>query len=144
MHGGQRAGAGRKALNIDLGELEKLCGLQCTDEELAAWFGVSARTIERRRKQPAFAEAMERGRAKGRISVRRMLFGQAAKGNAAAAIFLAKNVLGYRDVRSNEHSGPDGGPIPMDDGIDLSQLSREELEQLQTFADKAQGPRGGG
>jgi hypothetical protein len=38
MPGGKRIGAGRKAVKIDLGELEKLCSLQCTDEELAAWF----------------------------------------------------------------------------------------------------------
>jgi hypothetical protein len=30
---------------IDLGELEKLAGVKCTDEEVAAWFGVSTRTI---------------------------------------------------------------------------------------------------
>ena len=35
--------------DIDLNELEKLSQLQCTDEEVAAWFGVSTRTIERRR-----------------------------------------------------------------------------------------------
>ena len=40
---------------IDLNELEKLSGLQCTDEEIAAWFGVSTRTIERRRLEPEFA-----------------------------------------------------------------------------------------
>jgi len=34
---------GRK-VKIDLGELEKLCVLQCTDEEISAWFGVSTRT----------------------------------------------------------------------------------------------------
>ena len=56
---------------IDLAELEKLCGLQCTDEELAAWFNVTTRTIERKRKNAKFAEVMNRGKAKGRISVRR-------------------------------------------------------------------------
>ena len=34
-----------------------------------------------------------------------------AAGNIAAAIFLAKNLLGYHDVVNNEHSGPGGGPI---------------------------------
>jgi hypothetical protein len=68
MHGGQRPGAGRKAVPIELEQLEKLCALQCTDAEIAAWFHVSTRTIENRRKQRQFAEAMERGRAKGRIS----------------------------------------------------------------------------
>ena len=142
MHGGKRSGAGRKAALIDLGELEKLCALHCTDEEVAAWFGVQVRTIERRRKQAAFAAAMERGRAKGRISVRRTLFAQSAQGSAAASIFLAKNLLGYRDVRRNEHSGPEGGPIAVAGGPDLSQLSAEEIEQLLALANKAQSRDG--
>jgi len=99
-----------------LGELGKLCALQCTDEDIAAFFGVKLRTIERRRQKPAFAAAMESGRAKGRLSVRRSLFTQANNGNTAAAIFLAKNLLGYRDVRSNQHSGPDGGLIAIQSG----------------------------
>jgi len=49
---------------IDLGELEKLCMLHCTDQELADWFGVTTRTIERRRREPEFAAVMERGRSK--------------------------------------------------------------------------------
>ena len=143
MHGGKRPGAGRKAAKIDLAELEKLCTLQCTDEEVAAFFGVKIRTIERRRhKEAAVAATMERGRAKGRISVRRSLFAQAAKGETAAAIFLAKNLLGYRDVRRNEHSGPDGGPISVDGGLDFSRLSAEEIEQLSALVDKAQSPNG--
>jgi hypothetical protein len=142
MHGGKRTGAGRKATTIDLTELEKLCGLQCTDEDLAAYFGVTVRTIERRRQKPAFAAAMERGRAKGRLSVRRSLFTQAAGGNIAATIFLAKNLLGYRDVRNNQLSGPDGGPIALQNSLDLTQLSTEEFEQLQTLMDKADRPQG--
>lgn len=137
-HGGKRPGAGRKAATIDLVEMEKLCALQCTDAELAAWFGVSTRTVERRRKQTNFRDTIERGRAKGRISVRRMLFGQAAKGSTAATIFLAKNVLGYRDVQRSEHSGPDGGPIAIQNGIDLTRLSAEEVEQLLVLVDRAQ------
>jgi hypothetical protein len=50
MHGGKRTGAGRRAASIDLTEVEKLGALQCTDEEIAAWFGVTARTLERRKK----------------------------------------------------------------------------------------------
>ena len=143
-HGGKRAGAGRKAVRIDLVELEKLSAMQCTDEEVAAFLGVTVRTIERRRQQqPAFAAAMERGRAKGRISVRRTLHSQAAQGSVAAAIFLAKNLLGYRDVRRNEHSGPDGSPIAIDGGLDLSRLSAEQFEQLAALVDKAQTPHQG-
>jgi hypothetical protein len=103
----------RPKTKIDMAELEKLYGMQCTDEEVAAFFGVSTRTIERRCQTKSFREVKERGRAKGRVSVRRDLFRQAANGNIAAAIFLAKNLLGYRDVMSNEHSGPGGGELQM-------------------------------
>jgi hypothetical protein len=111
MNVGKQSRAGRRARRIDLVELEKVCALQCTDEEIAAFFEVSVRTIERRRKNPAFAEAMERGRAKGRLSLRRSLWAVALKGNPAANIFLSKNLLGYKDYLSNEHSGPEGAPI---------------------------------
>ena len=57
-------------------------------------------------------------------------------------IFLAKNLLGCRDVRNNEHSGPDGGPIPISNGLDLTRLSTEDFEQLQALVDKAERSEG--
>jgi hypothetical protein len=130
----------RPEAKIDLIELEKLCGIQCTDEEVAAFFGVSTRTIERRRKVEKFREVMDNARAKGRVSVRRSLFRMAAKDNVAAAIFLAKNLLGYRDVVNNEHTGLAGGPIQVASKPDLSQLTDEELQQLRAIAEKALPP----
>jgi hypothetical protein len=108
MRGGTRNGAGRKAVHIDLTELEKLCVLHCTEQEIAAWFGVSTRTIEMRRKQPEFAEVMERGKAKGRISVRRAQMKLLETGNATIAVWLGKQLLGQRDVTPVEVSGPNG------------------------------------
>jgi hypothetical protein len=141
--GGRRAGSGRKAVHIDLEQVEKLCALQCTDEELASFFGVNVRTIERRKDQPAFADAIARGKAKGRLSLRRSLWGLAAKGNPAANIFLAKNLLGYKDYFSNEHSGPDGGPIVIAPAPELSALNDEELKQLRALVSKTERPRKG-
>lgn len=131
----------RPEATIDLAELEKLYGMQCTDEEVAAFFGVSKRTIQRRRQTKHFGEAADRAKAKGRVSVRRSLFRLAAAGNVAAAIFLAKNLLGYRDLVSNEHSGPDGSPIQIATNPDLSQLTDEELRQLRAIAEKTQAHR---
>src|SRR5687768_8357987 len=111
MAGGSRERAGRRPVRIDLVELEKLCALQCTDEEIAAWFGVSAKTIAKRRKQPKFAEVMERGRAKGRVSVRRAQMKLLEAGNATMGVWIGKNVLGQRDVITTEHTGMAGGPI---------------------------------
>ena len=133
----------RPKVKIDLAELEKLCAMQCTDEEIAAFFGVSTKTVERRRKVPRFSDVMEQARAKGRVSVRRNLFRLASNGNVAASIFLAKNLLGYRDVVANEVSGPDGRPIPIESRPDLSNLSDEELEQLKNYSEKAQPKRSG-
>lgn len=130
---------GRPKAKIDMVELEKLCGMQCTDEEIAAWFGISTRTIERLRKSAKTHEVMDQARAKGRVSVRRSLFRLAAAGNIAAAIFLAKNVLGYRDVMRNEQTGADGGPIAIESKPDYSRLTDEELEQLDAFLKKAHG-----
>jgi hypothetical protein len=141
MKGGKRPKAGRKPITIDLVELEKLSSVQCTDAELAAILQVSVRTIERRKKDPAFAETIDRGRARGRVSVRRMLFAQGAKGNVAAAIFLAKNLLGYKDYFSSEHSGPDGGPIVIGPAPELGALTDEELKQLSILVSKTEHPR---
>ena len=126
----------RPKTEIDLAELEKLCSLQCTDDEIAAFFGVSKRTIVRRRRGQRFNDVMEQAKAKGRISVRRSLFKLAAAGNVAAAIFLSKNLLGYRDVVNTEHTGLAGGPIQIAARPDLSQLTDEELTQLRSIADK--------
>jgi|SRR5437588_9096602 len=108
MRGGSRSGAGRKPVHIDLVELEKLSLLHCTDEEIASWFGVTTRTIEMRRKQPEFAEVMNRGRAKGRISVRRAQMKLVESGNATMSVWLGKQLLGQRDVTPLEVSGPHG------------------------------------
>lgn len=103
----------RPKLKIDVAELEKLCTMQCTDEEVAAFLGISVKTLERRKHIKTFADTMEKAKSKGRVSVRRMLFSQAAKGNIAATIFLAKNVLGYRDALRNEHSVQEGTELQM-------------------------------
>src|SRR5262249_37031440 len=84
-------------VDINLSDLEKLAQLQCTDEEIAAWFGVSTRTIERRRLEPEFAEVMDRGKAKGRISVRRMQMKMLEEGNATMGVWLGKQILGQSD-----------------------------------------------
>jgi len=130
----------RPRVKIDVAELEKLYGMQCTDEEVAAFVGVSTRTLARRKDVRKFAEVIDRAKARGRVSVRRALFRLAASGNIAAAIFLAKNLLGYKDIVSNEHSGPDGTPIQFANKPDYSQLSNEELEQLRKIATKTRPP----
>ena len=111
MRGGQRPGAGRKPISINPEDLEKLSVLQCTHEELAAFFGCSTRTIEKYAKQPEVAEVIARGKAKGRISVRRAQMKLLEAGNATMGVWLGKQLLGQRDVTPVELSGPNGSEI---------------------------------
>ena len=109
--------------------------MQCTDDEIAGLL----RRQHRGHRAPAQGPTVQRrdgaARAKGRVSVRRNLFRLASTGNVAASIFLAKNLLGCKDVVANEVSGPDGRPIPIESRPDLSNLSDEELKN---FSEKAQ------
>ncbi len=143
MKGGKRIRAGRKPVHIDLEQVEKLAAIQCTEAEIASVIGVSERTIERRKQQPDFAEAMARGKARGRVSLRRSLWALAQKGNPAGNIFLAKNLLGYKDYFTNEHSGPDGGPIVIGPAPELEGLNDDELKQLAILIGKTTVPRKG-
>src|SRR5260370_20929856 len=102
---------GRKPVLIDLGDLEKLCSLNCTIEEIAGWFKVSVRTIEKRRKQPEFAAAMEHGRARGRISLRRAQIKLMEDGNGPMGIWLGKQMLGQRAGAAPAPSLNAGGPL---------------------------------
>jgi hypothetical protein len=111
MQGGRRPGAGRKPLEIDFEQLEKLASLQCTDRELAAFFRCTTRTIEKRRKEPAFKEALERGKAMGQISVRRAQMKLLEGGNATMGIWLGKQLLGQRDVTPVELTGSNGSEL---------------------------------
>jgi hypothetical protein len=128
MSGGFRAGAGRKAAQIDLIELEKLCSMHCSDDEMAAWFGVSVRTIQNRRRQPKFARVMHRGQARGCLNVRRAQLRLLEADNAAMAIWLGKIMLGQRDT--TQITGLNGGPVQTESKPDFSQLSEDELRIL--------------
>ena len=89
----------RPRKEIDQGEFEKLCGLQCTKEEICGWFDITDKTLEawcRREYKQGFSEIFAKKRGIGKISLRRMQWQLAAK-SAPMAIFLGKNFLGQTD-----------------------------------------------
>jgi hypothetical protein len=116
-HGGRRRGAGAKPIDIDLVLLRNLCRIQCTDAEIAAIVHVSERTIKRHKKRKEFRDAMDAGKAEGRVSVRRNLFKLSEQGNVAATIFLSKNLLGYKNAveLKTSDSSKDDAKKAMDD-----------------------------
>jgi hypothetical protein len=100
--GGARPGAGQPKTEFDLEQVEKMAMLQSTEEEIGWNAGVTRQTVARHKNDPAFAEAMERGKAKGRMSIRRMIMISAQQGNIAAQIFLCKTVLNMKETLTIE------------------------------------------
>jgi hypothetical protein len=83
---------------IDIAQFEKLAQIHATIDEAAWYFGVKRLTLIRRMKEPEYRDAWDRGQANGRISLRRLQFQAATKGNTAMLIWLGKQILGQRDV----------------------------------------------
>lgn len=89
----------RPRIEIDKEHFKKLCGLQCTLEEISAWFKCSEDTIERwckRELSMSFADAFKTFSADGKISLRRIQF-RMAETNPSMAIWLGKQYLGQRE-----------------------------------------------
>jgi hypothetical protein len=99
-----RRGPGQPEKPINLAQLTLLCQMQCTDAEIAAFFKVSRKTIERRKQQPDFLEAMEQGKLQGLVSLRQAQFKAALAGNTAMMIWLGKQLLQQRDKPQEEES----------------------------------------
>ena len=116
----------RPKIIIDKSQFEKLCGLQCTEEEIACFFDCSVDTVERwckRTYKKRFAQVYAEKRSLGKISLRRSQF-ELAKKSPAMAIFLGKNYLGQRDSKDLELSGRVETNNPFAD------LTEEELRKI--------------
>lgn len=88
---------GRPPLEIDEEMVEKLASICCTMNEMASILECSVDTLERR-----FADIIEKGRSKGKSSLRRKQYEVAMGGNPTMLIWLGKQQLGQTDKRSVE------------------------------------------
>ena len=103
---------GRPKFSPDLEQVRKLAALQCTDDEIAAFFDVSVRTIERRRKDSdEFNDAVMQGKLLGRVSLRRRQYEAALGGNVAMLIWLGKNILGQAERVDRRVVDRDGNDV---------------------------------
>jgi hypothetical protein len=86
--------AGRPKIEIDYVAVEKLANIQCTQEEIASFLGISSRTLLRDEK---FKELFAKGRENGKMSLRRIQWKHAEK-SVPMAIWLGKQYLGQKDI----------------------------------------------
>lgn len=95
---------GRPRKEIDQKQFEKLCAMQCTQEEICDWFEVQDDTLNswcKRTYKKSFSEVFKQKRSVGKISLRRSGF-QMAQSNPSVHIFYAKNFLGMTDKQEHE------------------------------------------
>lgn len=89
----------RPRKEIDQKQFENLCALQCTHDEICAWFDVTVKTLEswcKRTYGDSFSKVFAQKRGKGKISLRRSQW-QLAEKSASMAIWLGKQYLNQRD-----------------------------------------------
>lgn len=105
----RRAGRPKKEIVLTPEQLiEDMAKIGCTAEEIATVTGIARSTVYER-----FSDALEKGRAAGKESLRRAQFKTAIGGNAVMQIWLGKQYLGQTDK------------LP-----DFSKLTDEELLRL--------------
>src|SRR5688500_9760964 len=107
---------GRPKIEIDPAEVEKLAGLNCSNQEIADFLGVGVRTIETR-----FCAAIKKGRSNVKTSLKRKQYDVALGGNTTMLIWLGKQYLGQSDKMETTVKQED-----------LDAVIERELERLAT------------
>jgi len=124
---------GAPVKEVDVKTAEKLALIQCTDIEMALCLGVSVDTLTRRKQEDAqFAEIIERGRANGRMSLRRRQFEKAMAGSDTMLVWLGKNLLGQRD--KHEFSGDPDNPLTVRYVVEVPPDPEDENEWQARYA----------
>ena len=90
----------RPRKEIDKSQFEKLCGIQCTEEDICGVLDVTDKTLVgwcKRTYGVGFSEAYKKCSAGGKMSLRRYQIDCAKRGNASMLIWLGKQYLGQKD-----------------------------------------------
>ena len=103
---------GRPLIVIDWEQVDSMCKIQCTGEEIASVLDIDYDTLQRackRDKGATFADYIAQKKLGGKASLRRNQWKLAQDGNATMLIWLGKNVLDQKD--KIEASEADTRPI---------------------------------
>lgn len=103
-------GRGRPQKEIDKEQFEKLCEIQCTQDEICAFFDVTDKTLTRWCKQTykmGFAETFRIKRKSGFISLRHAQYQALKEGNPTMLVWLGKQWLGQSEKPSADVAEPE-------------------------------------
>ena len=77
--------------DVNLEQVEIIASLGLTDEEIAVILGISPRTLNYWKKNPAFLQSLKRGKLKADFQITKSLYEKAKNGDTTAIIFWLKN-----------------------------------------------------
>lgn len=100
-----KIGAPKKVIDWD--NVEKMCAIHCTHDEIADIIGVHYATLNNHCKElfgMTFLEWSAQKRAPGKMSLRRRQYTTAMSGNVTMMIWLGKQWLGQSDKQESEQS----------------------------------------
>lgn len=106
MENEQKKKAGRPAIILDKDQVTLLASFHCSLEEMAQFFKCDRHTLTAN-----YSPEIAKGKADGKIRLRRKQFDVAMKGNTTMLIWLGKQILGQND----QNIGDDYSPLPIDD-----------------------------
>ena len=93
-------GAGAQEIIIDWDQVDSMCKIQCTGEEIASVLDIDYDTLSnacKREKDVKFSDYIGQKKLGGKASLRRNQWKLAQDGNATMLIWLGKNVLDQKD-----------------------------------------------
>jgi len=91
---------GRPLIDIDWDQVDSMCQIQCTGEEIASVLNIDYDTLAsacKREYKRSFSDYISEKKLGGKASLRRNQWKLAEDGNATMLIWLGKNVLDQKD-----------------------------------------------
>lgn len=96
-----------KQLNVD--QIEQLAAINCSLAEIAAVMDCDPKTLTNR-----YSSVIEKGREKGKSSLKRKMWETAQGGNITMMIWLSKQMLGYSDKIEQKLDAEHKGDVTID------------------------------
>tara|TARA_R110001606_G_C15316121_1_gene644165 strand:- start:989 stop:1339 length:351 start_codon:yes stop_codon:yes gene_type:complete len=101
---------GKPPIELDTNQIARLASIQCSVREIASVMGVCKDVIYNN-----FMDAVNEGREKGKVSLRRRQWEVADEGDTRMLIHLGKHWLDQRDDKPENTE--DNKPLPWDDNF---------------------------
>jgi len=108
---------GRPKKEFDKQAFEGLCRIQATKNEICEFFQCDEKTLTRWCKdtyKQGFSDTYEKKRGAGKVSLRRLQWQAAERGNVTMLIWLGKQILNQRDTPQED----DGSAAKLDKLVD--------------------------